>query len=235
MNPKVICTFNNQEIFDKVVKNNEYVKDAELLAFNNIEENVEITKRYNTVLAEIANSKESEDCWCVFIHQDFGFMEDLNSILSKLDKNCINGAIGVKIFKGIFFGKNYKSKKWGFKTELKLTYGMILQGDNGFNFKPHGRKLYFPMKANTTDCCCIILHSSLIKKYNLRFDENLSFHMYAEELCYRAKKDYGVCTKITQMNCYHLGVGSLNQEFDDSVNYLKNKFGLKRIPSTCPN
>ena len=77
------------------------------------------------------------------------------------------------------------------------------------------------------------MHSSLIKKYNLRFDENLSFHMYAEELCYRAKKDYKIKSKVVQMKCFHMGEGSLNDEFYKAVEYLKEKFHTDKIPSTC--
>ena len=235
MKPKVICTFNNLEVFDKVVKNNEFIGDAELFTFNNTNENIAITKNYNKFLDENVYKNPEVDYWCIFIHQDFGFMEELNSVVDKLEKSSIYGAVGVKIFKGLFFGKKGIDRKLGFKTELKLICGSILQGNNDFNFKSYGRKVYFQTVVDAVDCCCIILHSSLIKKYNLRFDENLSFHMYAEELCYSAKLNHKIETKVYQMNCYHLGRGCFNQEFDDSVRYLKDKFKLKRIPSICPN
>ena len=237
---KVICTFNNQEIFDKVVKNNENIKNAELFAYDNTKDNVGIPSRYNSFLSDAvgSDSNDSKDFWCVFIHQDFGIMEDINSVVAKLDKNSIYGAVGVKIFKGLFWGKKHELNQevsFGFKNELKLTYGRILQGNNDFNFKPHGRKLYFRATVDAIDCCCIIIHSSLIRKHNLRFDENLSFHMYAEELCYSAKKNYKIKTKVVQMNCYHMGKGTFNDEYRKSAQYLKDKFQIKKIPSLCPN
>lgn len=232
MSSKVICVVNNQEIFDKVVKNNENLKNSEYFVFDNTTENVAITKRYNSFIEQNINNKDS---WCLFIHQDFGVMEDIDSVLKKLDKNNIYGAVGVKILKGIFFGKKGNDRHLGFKTSLKLTLGRILQGNNDFNFKKHGRPALFQPKVDAIDCCCIMIHSSLIKKYNLRFDENLNFHFYAEELCYRAKKDYKIKTKVVQMKCFHFGQGTLDENFEKSAQYLKQKFNIKSIPSTCYN
>lgn len=232
MNAKIICVFNNQEIFEKVVKNNENLKNCDIHSYDNTNDNVAITKRYNDF---IDKNIDSEDSWCVFIHQDFGFMEDIDRVLDKLDENCIYGAIGVKIYRGIFIGKKGKDGHIGLKRHFALTWGEIQQGQNGFKFKPYGKKVSSQKIVDSVDCCCIILHSSLIKKYNLHFDENLKFHMYAEELCYSAKKNHRIKTKVVQMECFHLGEGSLNDEYNESVKYLKDKFKIKKIPSTCPN
>jgi len=233
---KTICVYNNQENFEKVVANNEHLKSCEIISYDNTNENIAITKRYNDFIEkEIVPISAPNDFWCMFIHQDFGIMEDIDAVLGKLNKRYIYGAIGVKIFKGLFWGKKDGNEKRGFKNELKLAFGRILQGKNDFNFKPKGKRALFQITVDSIDCCCIIIHSSLIKKYNLRFDENLNFHMYAEELCYRAKKDYKIKTKVVQMKCFHMGQGALDEEYQRSVKYLKDKFNIKKIPSTCPN
>lgn len=242
MKPKIICVFNSKEIFEKVVKNNENIQNCEIFSFDNTIENISITKRYNSFIEEHigrgakgAAPSETKDFWYFFIHQDFGINEDIELITEKLNKNYIYGPIGVKMFRGLFFGKKDKEGHFGFKNHFVLTLGRISQGDNDFNFKPHGRKVLYQPTVDAIDCCCIIIHSSLIQKYNLRFDENLNFHMYAEELCYRAKKEFKIKTKVVQMNCFHLGKGSLDENFDASVKYLKEKFKIKRVPSTCIN
>lgn len=232
MSSKVICVVNNQKIFEKVVKHNENLKNCEYFVFDNSTENVALTKHYNSFIEQ--NLKDN-DSWCLFIHQDFGITEDIDSVLKKLDKNYIYGAIGVKILKGIFFGKKDKDRHLGFKTSLKLILGRILQGNNDFNFKKYGISASFQPTVDAIDCCCIMIHSSLIKKYNLLFDENLSFHLYAEELCYRAKKDYKIKTKVVKMKCFHLGHGTLDENFENSAQYLKKKFNVNSIPSTCYN
>lgn len=241
MKTKIICTYNNKEIFDFALNNNQSLNECDILSFDNTTENISITKRYNTFIKEnILNNtsdkeKEEEGFWCIFIHQDFGFLDSPDLLLKNADKNNIYGAVGVKILKGIFFGKKPVENKLGFKTELKLTFGRILQGNNDKNFKKHGRSAIFKPTVETTDCCCVIMHSSLIKKYGILFDENLEFHMYAEELCYRAKKDYNIKTKILPFKCFHMGKGLLNEAFYESAEYLKKKFNIKRVPSTCPN
>lgn len=232
---KVVCVYNDEKIFEKVVKDNKFLSGCELVAFDNRFENISITKRYNCFIEDTLKQSSDDDFWYVFIHQDFGVLEDINSVLNKLNPDFIYGAVGVKVFKGLFWGKSGFDRRLGFKIELKLTFGQILQGDDDYGLKKHGRKAYWPIEVDAIDCCCIIIHSSLVNRYNLRFDENLSFHMYAEELCYRAKKDYKIKTKIAQMNCFHIGVGCLNEEYYNSAKYLKEKFKVKTIPSTCPN
>jgi len=234
MKTKVVCVFNNQEVFDNSVKNNENLNGCELFSYDNREENISITNRYNKFIEENVVESDS-DFWCVFIHQDFGFMENVNFVIEKLNKEHIYGPIGAKVFKGLFFGKKGMDRKIKFKTDLTLVLGEILRGDNIDELKKYGRCFFYPTIVDAVDCCCIMIHSSLIKKYNLRFDENLKFHMYAEELCYRAKQKYKIKTKVVPIKCYHLGKGKLDEDYKKSVQYLKDKFKIKKVPSTCPN
>lgn len=225
---KIICVVNDYETFDKVVKHNENLANLEVIDFDNSKENIAITKRYNNFIDRSVSNCE-EDFWCLFIHQDFGCEENISPRLEKFDKNCIWGAIGAKLYKGLFFGRE------GFKKSISINWGQIKQGNNDFNFKKYGRRIFGQKTVDAVDCCCIIIHSSLIKKYDLRFDENLSFHMYAEELCYRAKKEHKIKTKVSQIKCFHLGRGKIGEEFFKSAQYLKEKFKIDRIPSTCRN
>lgn len=239
MNTKVVCVFNNQEIFDKVVKNNENLKNCELFSYDNTLKTIPVTKYYNEFIEETVDALQGENFWCLFIHQDFGFMENVDSMVQKLNSKYIYGAIGVKVFKGLFWGRKSielgKDRPLGFKTTFKLILGRILQGNNNFDFKPKGIKAKFQPIVDSVDCCCIMIHSSLIRKYNLRFDENLKFHMYAEELCFRAKKEHKITSKIAQTKCFHLSKGNLDEDFQKSAQYLKDKFKIKSVPSICPN
>lgn len=228
---KIVTVVNNYEIFDNVVKNNHNLKDCEILAFDNRVEHSSISKKYN----EFIENNLLQDCWIAFIHQDFGVMENLDNLLKTADKKCIYGVIGAKTFKGFFWGKRKSKGNYGFKTHLTLIVGEILQGNNGFNFRKYGHKSLIPLSVDSIDCCCVIMHSSLIKKYNLKFDENLKFHMYAEDICYRSKHEHKIKIKILPLKCFHLGKGNLNEEFQKSALYLKKKFNIKYIPSTCDN
>lgn len=236
MKNKVICVYNKPEIFEKVIKTNENLQDFEIISFDNTQINTPITKHYNNFIKEqILDSPDNNDFWCLFIHQDFGLIENITPKLEEFKPEAIYGAVGVKLFRGVFFGKKSQNSHLGFKKYLAVEYGRILQGNDDFNFTYYGREVNAPVKVDAVDCCCIILHSSLIKKYNLQFDENLSFHMYAEELCYRAQKEFDIPIVVAQLNCFHMGKGSYNEEFQKSTQYVKNKFNIERVPSTCIN
>lgn len=235
MSTKVVCVVNNKGTFETVVKNNANLKNCEIISYDNTIENVSIPIRYNDFINHYVQDSD-DDFWCVFIHQDFGFIENIENKFKNMDQNCIYGAVGVRLF------TNKALKKIGLadkimvkgKGELKIPFGKIRQGNNDFSFRDYGFEVFTQIVVDSVDCCCIMIHSSLIKKYNLRFDEKLSFHLYAEELCYRAKIEHKIKTRVIQTKCFHMGIGSINEEFVDSVHYLNDKFDVRRIPSTTP-
>lgn len=233
MKHKIICVYNNTKLFDTIIKNNKNLNDCEIIGYDNTKKNISITKRYNNFIDKYINASQ-DDFWCFFIHQDFGFMEDINFIVERLDPNFVFGAIGIK-FNDEFSFKIDKNAPPESKMPIRSIVGQILQGDNGLNFHPYGIKLDEPQIATVIDCCCIIIHSSLIKKHNLRFDENLKFHMYAEDICYKAKQEYKIDTKVVPAKCFHIGKGSLDEDFQQAAKYLKDKYHLEMVPSTCPN
>jgi hypothetical protein len=111
--------------------------------------------------------------------------------------------------------------------------GQIQQGHNNDRFKKFGKKLFRPKVVSSLDCCCLIVHSSLINKYNLRFDENLDWHMYVEDFCINCEKNYDIKSKAVQFDCYHLGIGNLNEDFYKCAKYVKEKHELPSLKTTC--
>lgn len=229
---KIVCVVNDYAVFDEVVKSNEHLRGCEIFDFDNTKENIFIPVRYNDFIEHHIDDKS--DFWVMFIHQDFGLMEN-TEFLDKLDPQNIYGAIGAKLYNGIFWGKRPLTGDFGFKRTLKLIKGQILQGNGDLNFRKYGLKIFNQTDVDALDCCCIIVHSSLISKYQLRFDENLGFHLYAEEFCYSAKLNHKIKSKVVPFKCYHLGKGNIDEEFERSALYLKEKFKIPQIPSTCPN
>jgi len=235
MSTKVVCVVNNYDIFDKVVKENSCLNNCEIVHYDNTLENISITKRYNDFIENYIQNP-SDDFWCVFIHQDFGFTEILEKKLPKMDKNCIYGTVGIKLFniKALQKLGLYEKMKIKGKNKLKVPFGKIKQGNNDFTFRDYGLEVFTQIVVDAIDCCCIMIHSSLISQYKLRFDENLTFHLYSEELCYRTKHDYKIDTRVIQTKCFHMGIGSLSDEFYESLKYVNEKFNIPAIPSTCP-
>lgn len=257
---EIVCVSNDLDTFNKVISANPYMNKYPITMFDNSIENIGISKRYNKFIE--SNINPNSDFWVLFCHQDFGFNEDPFEKLEKLDKNFIYGPIGVKIFCSLKkFIKGKISQKLGYYPSVKINIkglfsknikfiniekheqqhgtlkrkllGQISQGQNSSNFERLGKKIKSTKTVSSLDCCCIIVHSSLISNYNLRFDENLDWHMYAEDFCINAKRKYKIKSKAVQFNCYHLGIGNLNEDFYNCANYVKHKHNLKGLKTTC--
>ncbi|MCK7520973.1 MAG: hypothetical protein MZV64_26400 [Ignavibacteriales bacterium] len=212
MSLKIVTVVNDFEIFNKTIKNNNFMNIHPIHVYDNSIENIGISKRYNNFINEYV--KPDSDFWIIFCHQDFGFLKDPLPILKKLDKNCIYGPIGV-----ICSGKNRISVSIKLKglmnSFLKFKYkpnkkyfGQINQGKkNGAKFFKLGRYLITSKEVDSVDCCCLICHSSLIYKHNLSFDELLDFHLYSEDFSFNAKFNHNIATKAVQFKCKHLSQG----------------------------
>jgi hypothetical protein len=117
----------------------------------------------------------------------------------------------------------------------KVTEGRFKQGRNNTDFEVIGNYLPEPKKVITCDCCCLIVHSSLIKRCNLRFDPKCKFHLYAEDFEISAREKYGIPVKAVQIACYHRGIGNYSDpQFFSTLEYLKKKHNLKKLYSTNP-
>ncbi|MEI7473367.1 MAG: hypothetical protein WCK67_01195 [bacterium] len=222
----IITVVNKFDIYNKVIRDNNNVNHYPITVFDNRTEHSSISKIYNNFISEKVYA--DSDFWCVFIHQDFGFNHDPYIVLADLDKNFIYGATGVNKYtqKLSFVSNRFRIKK------LPVVIGQIKQIHDENNFSLDGLKLDKPEIVQTLDCCCLIVHSSLLNKYKLKFDENLTFHMYAEEFSINAKKTYNIDTKAVQFDCYHIGRGHIDEEFKKSVAYVKNKHKIRQIVST---
>ncbi len=214
----VVSVVRNIELYEKLVKNNPHYINAEFVMFDNRDENLSISKRYNSFLQNIKNQKKDE--WLVFCHEDWELLCNLQKILSKAGKNYIYG-VG---------GTNYNSKK-----NIVIWYGNIIQSNKDCSKTMHwGKSFSLAKLVDTVDCQCIIFHSSLIEKYDLTFDENLMFDFYAEDFCINADEKYGIKTMVLPVKCHHYSYGNFSANFEKSVNYTKQKYqNLSRFYSSC--
>lgn len=259
-NIEIACVSNNLETFNQVVASNPYMNNYPITMFDNSTENIGISKRYNCYIEE--NVTPDSDFWVIFCHQDFGFNEDPDKIIKKLNKKNIYGPIGVRNFYSLKkWIKGAISQKLGYYPSVKINLkglfskeikfldiqqhekqtgiikrkllGQISQGQNNSDFDKLGKKIKFPKEVSSLDCCCLIVHSSLIAEYNLRFDENLDWHMYAEDFCINALISHKIKSKAVQFDCYHFGIGNLNDDFYRCANYVKEKHSLKYLKTSC--
>ena len=207
---EIITVVRDFEIFNKLIRNNINCIDAKLNTFDNRKENNPIPFCYNKFLEQYDYSKES---WFIFCHEDFEFQEDLKSLQNKLDKNSLHGVIGGKRAGFMGFGMQIV---YGNMTEIKRN------GD-GIPWNP-GKIISKPVKVEAFDCCCLIVHSSLIKKYDLRFDENLLFDFYIEDFCAAAKTKHKIKSYVHPITSRHHSGSKATNRLYRHLPYLKEKY-----------
>ena len=134
---KIISVVRDFEMYNRLVKDNPFNKGAEFICFNNNEENLSISKRYNSFLN--GYDYDNED-WFVFCHEDWEVKENLQSRLNEIDKDCLYGPIGAN---------------W--RYSVKEAIGCITHcNKDGSNEEKAGLKNYNLKPASTFDCQCLI-------------------------------------------------------------------------------
>lgn len=228
----IVTVSNNKEQYSKYFENNTIANKYKLINFDNTSENLSLPIRFNKYL----DSFQDRGQWVVFCHQDFELREDLECKLKDLDKNCIYGPIGAFHEKHFtFFLKLHKFQikklKIGF-VKRSISMGEIQEvGVN--HSKKVGRRITQPTIVETLDCCCFIVHSSILKSTQYRFDTKLNWHLYSEDFSLTLKKQFNIPTKAFQLECTHYSSGRKDASFYESLEYIKNKYKDGSFVSTC--
>ena len=219
----IISVVRDFQMYDELVRNNPFNKDASLYVIDNRQENKNISTRYNEFLDSYDYNKPD---WFVFCHEDWEVLQDW-SVLDNLDKNCLWGPVGVLPYKKFPFTKNKQVKN--------IIVGQILESDKQGKLKKVTGNILITKNVSTFDCQCIIVHSSLIKKYNLRFDENLAFDLYAEDFCAAAMEKHKIPSKIVYLKCQHHSFGNVQDRYWKQLSYLQEKYksSERAYCSTC--
>lgn len=205
----VITVVRDYEIYTRLVKNNANFQPAVLYDLDNTAENKNIAVRYNEFLTAY---DFSEEAWFVFCHEDWELKENIAHKLASLNKNSLYGPIGTVLLAQ----KN--------RFLLRSLGGVKNSDKEGKNICFYGRKCKDGTLVETFDCQCLIVHSSLIEKYGLRFDENLSFDLYVEDFCANAREKYGIASRIVNLKCQHYSYGNIKERFYNSFEYLQDKY-----------
>lgn len=195
-------------MYERLVRGNPCNAAAEFVAFDNRTDNRTIPERYNSFLDGRGGD---EDVWYVFVHEDFEFLEPLEKRLPSLDRNSIYGPCGA--------------------AASVPVAGVTLNSDkDGGSFRFVGAPVADGFEVATLDCMCLIVHSSLVARYGLRFDEKLTFDLYAEDFCVAARERHGIPTRICQLRCYHHSYGTIAPRFETQLEYLCGKYAQVEHP-----
>lgn len=213
-NPLIVSVVRDLDMYRKCVADNCFCKGCECLMLDNRVRNVTIPSRYNRVLSDLGK----DVCrWIMFCHEDFRPLESVLTVLKQADEGRIYGTVGgvlVPRMRWLFGGV------WG-----GVIKGQIIESEkdgSGSLLRGHAVPLDTPVE--TVDCQCLVVHSSLIAKYGLRFDEQLSFDLYTEDFCHGAFLRHGIETAILPLKCQHYSRGSLQPRFFRQKAYLDGKY-----------
>lgn len=233
MNIILVSVVTNFNQYRRLFENNKCLAHFMLRSYDNTETNLPIPIRYNSFI----NENLPQDSWIIFCHQDFEFLQDPKTVLKDLDKNCIYGPIGVGLEQGTAVHLIFHPFRWKPSLHKMLEFrgrwgGEIRQGTSNGSTYLFGNRIKHPLTVDTVDCCCLIVHSSLIRKYQLKFDPLFDFHLYSEDFSLAARKK-GIVTKAIQIECCHHSNGNRSEIFWKKYDQLLAKYPDQFFLTTC--
>lgn len=213
--PLIVSAIRDEAMYMRSIAQNHDCDNCDKFAIDNRERNESIPVLYNRAIEQtLANEV---DHWIVFAHEDFEPLEPLDEVLQQADPQQIYGIIGGRllprkrwllggIWSGVFYGEIMQTEKDGTN---KITVG---------NRTPSGTVV------ETVDCQFIAVHTLLLRRLPLRFDENLTFDLYAEDFCLAAWVRHNVKSAILNLQACHHSSGNIAPRFFDQKQYLDRKY-----------
>lgn len=197
------------DMYDRIVRNNPFNEGADFVFFDNRTSNVGVAERYNSFLDAY---DYSEDAWFVFCHEDWEVREDLRPKLRRRSRKSLYGPIGMSTY--VSGGKLFS-----------FPMGYCRQTYRDGSGETECRGFLRSGIVDTFDCQCLMVHSSLVRKYSLRFDVRFTFDLYVEDFCISAYERYGVLSRILPIDCRHWSYGNISERFYRLKDYLSSKCG----------
>ena len=199
-----VAVVRDHDMYARLVKGNPSNAGGKFVAFDNLAENLSVTARYNSFLDSWDYSREA---WFVFVHEDYEFLEPVGPLLAKADRKSIYGTCGAR------------STHPGDDIVWALN-----SNRDGTNLGVYGRPFRGQPTVLTSDCNCLMVHSSLVREFGLRFDEKLTFDLYAEDFEIGAFERFGIATRILGVANHHYSFGNIAPRFFVQRRYLMDKY-----------
>jgi hypothetical protein len=218
----IVTVVKDFELYEKSIKDNEFMKDCNLITYDNSQEDVSITQRYNDFL-ENHLSKISPNSWIIFCNQGFSFLEDFKAQLKALEPNSIYGIRGAKT-KRKFSWTHFK-----FINEV-VKVGSVIS-DEDYTPKPRSRKDQKLKQVDNLDSCCMIINAELLQDFHLNFNEKLPYFFFIEEFCLAALYKYKIKSQVLPLDAFFLGPQEFPPEYYESKDYLKAEYHLNKFAS----
>lgn len=238
----LVCVSHKPDIFSRYVLDNPHLRHYAVTQYDNRNENTGVAERYNHFIQY--RLPEISDGWIIFLHHDVQFEEDPGPMLDQLDRQHIYGPIGAFLKSPPPQRQLAISRRawWRPKLVRRQYYHPAVAGEVGCNpvhetIKGSGKcgvPISSPTLVDTLDCCCLIVHSSLIRQHSLRFDNRFARHLYSEDFSLVARQRAGIKTFAANFSCSHFSdTTQLDETFRDHLTELLAKHPAVDFASTC--
>lgn len=205
----LVSVVRDQDMYNRCIVDNPYVADCRKVMLDNTVENIPITTHYNNFIKDVI--AESDDAWVVFCHEDWEATQSVVDCLDGRDHGCLYGNIGSYV-------KEFS------KVDAMMNMGYVLHQSKAGGKPSAVRGKKVEGRADTFDCQCVIAHTSLLRDYNLSFDENLKFDMYVEDFCIAAFENHGIKSRTISLAAVHHSKGTLSDAFYAALEYVRAKY-----------
>ncbi len=210
---RIVTVAIDMEMYRRNFTSNGHVNRWDLICIDNRGSSVGLPKHYNRII----QNHIAEDCWLFFVHEDFEVKSEM-AFMEDLDTRNIYGTFGVTL-----------------DGHFPVAYGLhICSNKDGSNAVKVGLPVSEPFAVDTLDCQSILIHTSLLRDHEtLRFDENLTFDLYAEDFCVSAKYRHDVASMVVPLEFQHYSHGSLSARYAAGLKYLAMKYPEVGVPGSC--
>jgi hypothetical protein len=122
-----------------------------------------------------------------------------------------------------------------FENNSPAPYGHhVCSNKDGSRAVEVGHMVSEPVSVQTLDCQSILVHTKLLRKNpRLRFDEHLTFDLYAEDFCINAKHNLGIDSKVYPLTFQHYSHGKITERYHSGLRYLAKKYPDVAVAGSC--
>lgn len=237
-----VCVSHKPDIYQRHVGSNRHIQHYPITLYDNSIENAGIPERYNHFIEY--RLPELGDTWVVFMHHDLEFHEDLGPRLSSLGPDRIYGPVGARLSEGdlqccLVWNRSswWRPRPRWHRHFFNETVGEVKchpASEEVRGSRRCGASIIVPERVDTLDCCCLIVHSNLLRKHRLRFNPSLPWHLYSEDFSLTANTMFGIKTFAVNLDCtHHSSFDGFDQSFYDHSSVLLRAHSGKSFASTC--
>jgi hypothetical protein len=227
----MVTACNDPSVYARYVAKSVGIDAADFHRYDNSADNRPVPERYNQFIEAMPADL---DAWIAFVHNDFQFLEDPRGWLSSVSPNHLYGVVGADIVEDEVPDSIRAGALSDTRAQRRVLRGQVECSTDLLASGVCGTKVDGMVPVRTVDCCCLIIHASLIRRLQLRFDASFPWHLYTEELSLRAARDWGVRTFVIPVRSGHYGRGAVDEMFHTGLKRLKETHG-DILASTCHN